>query len=235
MCHHTEDGSEIDEETKMKHIMIDLEMNTINKEHHEVRAYLKREIIEIGAVMMDDEFHIINEINIYIKPQFNPIVDKIKELTGISNEIVDGSETFEQAMETFLTWIGDGDVTMYSWSEHDLTQLKKECAYKGISNHRLEYLFDQWVDFQEEFGRLLGIEKKISLNYAIGSAELSFEGKEHNALDDARNTARILQLSKNKQEFERVMEPIIELFRPKQTTFSIGDLIPKEFFQNDVT
>ena len=32
----------------MKHIMIDLEMNSINKENLEVRNFLKREIIEIG-------------------------------------------------------------------------------------------------------------------------------------------------------------------------------------------
>ena len=214
----------------MKHIMIDLEMNSINKENQEVRTYLKREIIEIGAVMMDEEFKIIKTLNIYIKPQFNPIVDKIEELTGISNEKVVESNGFLEVMEEFIQWIGEGEVTIYSWSEHDLMQLKKECSYKGVNSERLEYLFDHWVDFQEEFGVLLGIEKKISLNYAIGAAELSFEGQEHNALDDALNTAHILQLSKNKKEFERIMQPIIELFRQTETTFSIGEFIPKDFF-----
>lgn len=216
----------------MKHIMIDFEMNSINKENQEVRNYLKREIIEIGAVMMDDAFKIIKKLNVYIKPQFNPIVEKIEELTGISNEKVDESQGFQESMQEFLDWIGEGEVIIYSWSEHDLIQLKKECAYKEVISERLDYLFDHWVDFQQEFGLLLGIEKKISLNYAIGAAELSFEGQEHNALDDALNTAHIFQLSKNKEEFQRVMQPIIELFCPKETTFSIGELIPKEFFMS---
>lgn len=214
----------------MKHIVIDLEMNSINKENLEVRTYLKREIIEIGAVMMDEDYKIIKQLNQYIKPQYNPIVEQIEELTGISNEKVDESRNFNEVMEEFMNWIGDEEVTIYSWSEHDLMQMQKECAYKEVNCDRLNDLFDHWVDFQMEFGKLLGIEKKISLNYAIGAAELCFEGQEHNALDDALNTAHIFQLSKNKEEFERVMQPIIELFRPKETTFSIGELIPKEFF-----
>ena len=214
----------------MKHIMIDLEMNSINKDNLEVRNYLKREIIEIGAVMMDDMFNIISTLNIYIKPQFNPIVEKIEELTGISNAKVDESLGFNEVMQQFIEWTGEDDAIIYSWSEHDLIQLKKECEYKQVNSKRLNYLFENWVDFQQEFGVLLGIEKKISLNYALGAAELCFEGQEHNALDDALNTAHILQLSKNKENFEKVMQPIIDLFKPQATTFSIRDLIPKEFF-----
>ena len=214
----------------MKHIMIDLEMNSINKDNLEVRNYLKREIIEIGAVMMDDMFNIISTLNIYIKPQFNPIVEKIEELTGISNAKVDESLGFNEVMQQFIEWTGEDDAIIYSWSEHDLIQLRKECEYKQVNSKRLNYLFENWVDFQQEFGVLLGIEKKISLNYALGAAELCFEGQEHNALDDALNTAHILQLSKNKENFEKVMQPIIDLFKPQATTFSIRDLIPKEFF-----
>lgn len=213
----------------MKHIMIDLEMNSINKENLEVRNFLKREIIEIGAVMMDEEFKIIKTLNLYIKPQFNPIVEQIEELTGISNESVVSSKNFQEVMLEFLEWIGDEEAIIYSWSEHDLMQMRKECEYKGVNSERLSRLFETWVDFQLEFGRLLGIEKKISLNYAIGAAELAFEGQEHNALDDAMNTAHIFQLSKNKKKFERVMKPIIDLFRPQETTYTIGSLIPKEF------
>lgn len=216
----------------MKHIMIDLEMNSINKENLEVRNYLKREIIEIGAVMMDEEYRIVKTLNQYIKPEYNPIVEEIVELTGISNEKVDKSRGFKEAMEEFLEWIGEDDVILYSWSEHDLMQMRKECSYKEVTSDKLETIFEHWVDFQMEFGKLLGIEKKISLNYAIGAAELTFEGQEHNALDDALNTAHIFQLSKNRKEFERVMQPIIELFRPKETTYSIGDLIPKEFYSS---
>lgn len=45
-------------------------------------------------------------------------------------------------------------------------------------------------------------------------------------MDDAVNTAYILQLSKNKEEFNRVMQPIIDVFKPKeQLTFSLGSLM----------
>ena len=209
--------------------MLDFEMNGIDKENQEVRAFLKREIIEIGAVMMDDEFQITSHLNCYIKPEYSPIAENIESLTGISNETVAKAKDFKNAMAEFLDWIGDGDVTVYSWSEHDYNQLKKECDYKKVTGESVDRLFSNWVDFQKEFGELLGIEKKIALNDAVSAAELSFEGTEHNALCDALNTAYILQLSKNKAEFEQVMKPIIEIFRPaKGTGVTLGDLIPKD-------
>ena len=161
----------------MKHVMIDLEMNSIEKENQEIRNFIKREIIEIGAVMMDDQYKIIKQLNCYIKPEYNQIVEKITELTGISNEMVASSKSFKEAMEEFIEWIGDGEVIIYSWSEHDLNQMRKECEFKQVVGDRVDYILNHWVDFQEEFGKLLGIEKKISLNYAVGAAELSFEGK----------------------------------------------------------
>ena len=39
----------------------------------------------------------------------------------------------------------------------------------------------------------------------------------HDAMDDAVNTAYILQLSKNKEEFNHIMQPIIDVFKPKIT------------------
>lgn len=45
----------------MKHIMIDLEMNKIKKQYRDDKK-LSNELIEIGAVKMDDDF---NEVDRY--------------------------------------------------------------------------------------------------------------------------------------------------------------------------
>lgn len=77
--------------------MIDLEMNDIAKEYKEERQICKREIIEIGAAMLNDNFEIIDQIRIYVKPQYNLVTNDITELTGITNDMLRHADYFEQA------------------------------------------------------------------------------------------------------------------------------------------
>lgn len=211
----------------MKHIMIDLEMNDIAREYKEERKICKREIIEIGAAMLNEHFDIVDKIRIYVKPQYNLVTSDITELTGITNDMLKHAEHFEKAMDSFFEWCGGKeDITIYSWSDSDVKQLRKECELKQYHMEEMKPLFKKWVDFQKVFGKLLGIEKKIALKYALGAINRNFDGHAHDAMDDAVNTAYILQLSKNKEEFNRVMQPIIDIFKPKEKlTFSLGSLM----------
>ena len=86
-----------------------------------------------------------------------------------------------------------------------------------------------WIDFQEEYSRLLGIDKKIRLKQAVASADYDFKGAAHTALADAVNTAEILKLSKKPDEFERVMKPILDLFRKDESGTTLLNMCP-DFF-----
>ena len=55
----------------MKHIVVDLEMNGISKEHKEERQFWGREVIEIGAVVLDDSYNEIGSFKTLVKPQYN--------------------------------------------------------------------------------------------------------------------------------------------------------------------
>lgn len=46
----------------MKHVVVDLEMNGLAKEYKEERKIWGREVIEIGAVVLDDDYHEIGKI-----------------------------------------------------------------------------------------------------------------------------------------------------------------------------
>ena len=51
------------------------------------KAWQKKEIIQIGAIKFDKNYKIIDRLNLYVKPKFNPILsDHIKNLTGINQE-----------------------------------------------------------------------------------------------------------------------------------------------------
>ena len=51
----------------------------------------------------------------------------------------------------------------------------------------------------------------------------------HTALADAVNTAEILKLSKKPDEFERVMKPILDLFRKDESGTTLLNMCP-DFF-----
>ena len=53
----------------MNHIMIDLEMNKIDKQQRgDIK--LSSELIEIGAVKMDDQFEVIDQYQTYVAPDY---------------------------------------------------------------------------------------------------------------------------------------------------------------------
>ena len=67
----------------VNHIMIDLEMNKIDKQYHEDKK-LSSELIEIGAVKMDDKFDVTDQYQTYVSPSFGKLNSRIIKLTGSS-------------------------------------------------------------------------------------------------------------------------------------------------------
>lgn len=214
----------------MMHIFIDCEMNEIDKSYREQRMICKREIIEIGAVKLDDTGQEIDSFTQYVKPQFGRITEYYTNLTGITNEKVKNEPHFLEAMHRFYDWVGDEEYTIYSWSDSDSIQITKEATLKEETDGRLKKMLECWVDYQVEFGRLLGIGKKVSLMDAVHAIGEQFEGHQHDALWDARNTADIYRTSLDRKKFNAVMQPLVDLFRPeKHLGTSLGELFGSEF------
>ena len=210
----------------MIHVVIDLEMNPVRQELREMRRVLSEEVIEIGAVKLDDRFQQIDKFQCYVKPKYGSITRHIQKLTGITNDLLADKPEFAEAFKNFLDWIGTTEVTLYSWSNSDINQLKYECSYKieGFDISRLE---KHWVDLQKEFDDELGLRGNLALKYAVGAINKNFAGTQHTALDDAINTAAILTLMQDEEEFRRTMQPVIDLLNPKKLSSSIGELYPE--------
>ena len=66
------------------HIIIDFEMNPVAKGNREIRQVLKKEIIEIGAIMLNEEHEVVDRFECYVCPKYNSKITKyIANLTGI--------------------------------------------------------------------------------------------------------------------------------------------------------
>ena len=210
----------------MVHIVIDLEMNPVNKNFKDVRRFTTDEVIEIGAVKLDADYKMLDEFQCYVRPQYGEITKHITKLTGITQETVADKPLFPEAFQSFMDWIGTWDMTLYSWSNSDINQLRAECRFK-MPDYNIGKLERQWRDLQKAFDERIGLHSSLALKHAIGAMNRDFEGTQHTALADAANTAAILALLQDDDEFFRVMQPVIDLLRPKELSQSIGDLFPE--------
>ena len=173
-------------------IFIDLEMNTTDARLVHKKD-LRNEIIEIGAVRMDDAFHPMDRCRIVVRPQYNGVIErKIYKLTGISNAAVSEAVSLTKALDALEAWCGSDGCEVYAWSTSDLTQLRKECRFKGIDSIFLDEIV-QWHDFQEDFRQMLGEAHILSLSNALHRAGLKPEGSLHDASWDAYNSVRLME------------------------------------------
>lgn len=212
----------------MKHIVVDLEMNPI-KHGNEARKIGTNEVIEIGAVMLDENLNEISAFRTYVKPQLNDGIEKkIRRLTGITNEMVENAPTFSTAFKMFTSWcLGTGDeIKIHAWSDSDYLQIIKEIKIKEYepSKEEKDIISDNWDDFQEKFDSRLNFEKQVKLSTALEMAGIMFEGKEHDALDDARNTAELLKLFSDKELFNLTLKKIEEIMTPTNINTSLGSM-----------
>lgn len=212
----------------MKHIVVDLEMNEISKKYREKKAFCKMEIIEIGAILLDENYTEIGAFKTLIRPQFNEMIEPLyTRITGITTEMVENAPFFEEGLKMFLSWCNsvNDDIQIYQWSDSDLLQIRKEMSLKDVVLHvRDMRLLDEWNDFQKEYGDKLMLHRQVSLKNAIMYAGLDFEGREHDALCDARNTGTLLRIIRDSELCKDVLDKVIEIMTPKTLSATLGDL-----------
>ena len=208
----------------MDKIFIDLEMNPI-EEKIELAPYryLSREIIEIGAIKLDEDDEVASQFSEYIRPTLaEEIAANITELTGITTEMVAEAGVFTEVFARFLDWCGE-DYEIFSWSKSDLRQMQAEHTYKiKERGERDAYLFDHWKDYQMIYGSLFGFERKMALSVAVDLSGKDFAGKAHGALVDASNTAGLYLQTKGRT-FGQLMDKLDE--GKEECTMSLGNLL----------
>lgn len=176
----------------MQHIIIDLEFNPVSYLN---REKLGEEIIEIGAIKLDENCKEIGRYSRLIKPALNErIMKKITRLTGITTQMVENEADFKTVMDDFVSWVGEGEPKLYSWSETDLIILKSECDYK---NYDFPNALDDWTDLQFLWHEKieLPISQVFSLKSAAEFSNIDYKEEEaHRALYDSEVTADLLKM-----------------------------------------
>ena len=153
----------------------------------------KMEIIEIGAIALDENGVMESEFGCFVRPIVHPqLSDFCRQLTSITQEDVDGAQTFAPAFARFVEWAQTGGepLTLVSWGGFDPRQLQSECARANI-----EYpaSFARHVNIKQRFARARQMEKPVGMARALKMLEIPLAGTHHRGIDDARNIAAIAQ------------------------------------------
>ncbi|MBK9736996.1 MAG: exonuclease domain-containing protein [Saprospiraceae bacterium] len=148
------------------------------------------EIIEIGAVKINDYNEVISIFNHFVKPTINPILSEFcKKLTSISQDNVDKSKTFPIIIQDFMDWIGvsEEDYCLISWGKYDKHQLKQDCELHKMETDWLDHHFN----LKPAYRALKDLKDEPGLKKAVKMEGFEFTGIHHRAISDAENTAKI--------------------------------------------
>ena len=176
----------------MQYIVLDLEWNgAYSKQAH---GYFN-EIIEIGAVRLNEQLQPDGKFHVVIRPQLSRKLSEIvTNLTSITAEELgaDGI-SFMQAGDRPSACIRDVETVYITWSTTDLLVLMENVRFyfHQPTIPFMAYYADLQAYFQARIGAAGG--QQIALKKACEMLEITEEGLDlHRAVDDSVLTARIL-------------------------------------------
>ncbi len=174
----------------MEIVIFDLEWNS---------GYCRRtegfinEIIEIGAVKLNEDLEITGQFSIFIRPEITRRLNStVRELTQLTNEDLRHGATYNYAISKFGKF--SKDCILMSWSTSDLNALQANCKYYSGSD--VVPFLHQYADAQAYFQDVTGIGGKNQTALQQAAERLDIDTDDiplHRAVGDSILTARILK------------------------------------------
>lgn len=175
----------------MNYIILDLEWNQSAYGHSRENPRIPFEIIEIGAVKLDNNFTLIDEFSSIIKPRiYKRLQANIRSILNYDEETLMKGKPFELVFKEFIKWC-DNDYVFCTWGPLDLWNLQMNMDYYHMKKFINPVKF---YNIQQIYADLIDINKSIvkleaAVNYLNIPKNITF----HNALNDAKYTALVLQ------------------------------------------
>ena len=209
----------------MEYIILDLEWNGAYSKQH---GRFINEIIEFGAVKLDEQLQEMDCFQIFVKSRLTKrLCERFKMLTNISNEEMASGVDFAEAVERYTRWAGPDALTL-SWSDTDVRVLLDNVrSFLGMQTIPC---IGKYADLQKYLQRRLGITgNQISLAAAAEHMQVdTAEFSAHRALDDSRLCAALLR-----REFDPAL--LAEYTRDTRRPDYYARLDFKPYFISDLT
>ena len=175
-----------------RYIVFDLEWNQAGKSG-ELKD-MPFEIIEIGAVMLDEEKTELSAFSRLIKPKEYLVMHHMnQEISHIRMEDLTFEDDFQTVCEDFLNWCEmDDEAVFCTWGSMDLTELQKNIRHFNmppLSDGPIPYLDIQklFSIFKHEPGH------RVSLEFAVNDLDIEKTRPFHRALNDVYYTVEVFK------------------------------------------
>ncbi|MCF5054539.1 exonuclease [Pseudomonas syringae] len=153
------------------------------------------EVIEIGASLVNREGRELDHFQRFVRPLRRPLLTPFcRKLTHISQANIDTAAPITEVWPLFERWLGQHQPRLEgwaSWGDYDRLQLELEWQRNGLASALAQ---TPHVNLKQRFAKARRLDKPLGLNGALQLAGMQFHGQQHRALEDARNTARLLPL-----------------------------------------
>ena len=186
-----EEGRE--KRTVMNYIIFNLEWNQGNAATEATVENLPFEIIEIGAVRLNDAGAMLGKFSRLIKPA---VYHEMHQITGrllhLRMQELEKGTPFVPAAKSFLAWCGEEEYRFCTWGSSDLTELQRNMKYYDMpSLSKGPFAF---LDVQKLFSIAYEDGKsRRALEHAVDYLQLKKDTSFHRAMGDAWYTAEILK------------------------------------------
>lgn len=176
----------------MFYVIMDLEWNN---SYNKYKKCFVNEVLEIGAVMVNEELEVIDTFSVIIRSQLiKKLSGRVKRLTHISNEDMSAGVSFQRAVSDFSKWVGSRNCVFLSWGNSDIRVLYDNfvmfCGIRGIP------FLTQYADLQKYCQRYIVSAGNQQIGLMNAAVEMGIDISDcnfHRALEDSLLGLRCLK------------------------------------------
>ena len=153
-----------------------------------------REIVQIGAIRLDDSWDEVASLETLVRPRLNPVLsDYFVTLTGVTQAMVDARGVDFTTAQAQLAHFADGGLLLYANGE-DAEVLAENCR---LANVPPAIARDRFRNVRSQIASMAG---QSEINSCDLPAQFGFAiaGRDHDALADARAVAAAMRLARQR-------------------------------------
>ncbi len=172
----------------MDYIILDIEFNG-----RKFASELPMEVIEIGAVRLNEALERADEFAALVKPvYFAKLNSFIRQKTGIGQAETDQADGFPKVIADFRGWLErSGSFLLVTWGGEDIKRIIFD-----VRMHKMDDAFwmqTYYFDLLKGYLRFKNVTSDVSVEAAVEELGIPAAGSAHRALDDARMTAGVFR------------------------------------------
>jgi inhibitor of KinA sporulation pathway (predicted exonuclease) len=179
----------------MNYVIFDLEFNQawdFKENVSQINPKCPFEIIQIGALKLDESFQLISTFDSLVKPElYTSVHPFVKQLTGITEENLATAKTFKEIYKEFSHFISNESI-LCVWGTMDIKELLRNTRFHKLD---ISIIPKTYINVQLYASKYLHYPKGINvgLRNAVELLNIPIRSSFHDAFNDSCYTTEIFK------------------------------------------